>query len=69
MSCLATLRSESNLSQQQLAKISGISQSTISDIESGKTPHPRIDTLTLLARALKTPLTRLLETNETETTV
>lgn len=45
-------RIKRGLSQNQLAKISGVPQSVICDIESGKTKAPRIDTLQAIASAL-----------------
>ena len=45
-------REKRGLSQNQLAKMSGVPQSVISDIESGKTKAPRIDTLMAIAAAL-----------------
>jgi len=45
-------RTESNLTQQQLSKRSGLSKSLISSIENGLRPKPDIKTLENLARAL-----------------
>ena len=49
---LAAIRVQKGLSQQELSRISGVSQSVISDIEKGKTPAPRIDTVLALAQGL-----------------
>lgn len=45
-------RVKRGLSQNQLAKMAGVPQSVICDIESGKTKAPRIDTLKAIAAAL-----------------
>ena len=45
-------RLEKGISQNQLAKMCNVPQSVISDIESGKTKAPRIDTLAAIASAL-----------------
>lgn len=45
-------RELNNLTLKQLAKISDVGPSTISDIENGKAKHPRMDTLEKLAKAL-----------------
>lgn len=45
-------REKKGISQNQLARMSGVPQSVISDIESGKTKAPRIDTLMAIAAAL-----------------
>lgn len=50
---LELVRKESRLHQYELAKISGVSQATISNIENQKYKHPNIMTLKKLARALK----------------
>lgn len=46
------LRENKRMSIRELAKISGVSKSQISDIENGRT-HPTIPTLCLLADALE----------------
>lgn len=49
---VADKRQEKGISQNQLAKLCNVPQSVISDIESGKTKAPRIDTLQAIAAAL-----------------
>ena len=49
---LATIRQQKGLSQQELSRRSGVAQSVISDIEKGKTPAPRINTVLALAQSL-----------------
>ena len=49
---IADERMKRGLSQNQLAKLAGIPQSVLSDIECGKTKAPRIDTLQAIAAAL-----------------
>ena len=46
-------RLEAGLSQNQLSKMTNVSQSAINDIESGKTKAPRIDTLIKIAEVLE----------------
>lgn len=46
-------REEKKITQNELARRSGVNQSVISDIESGKTKYPRIDTLRALAGVLE----------------
>lgn len=50
---LKEVREARKLSQAELARISGIPQPQISMIESGKVPAPQIDTLYLLAEAMR----------------
>ena len=45
-------REEMGISQNQLAKMSKVPQSVISNIENGKTVSPRIDTLKAIADVL-----------------
>lgn len=49
---IRTARERAKLSQVQLAKLSGISQPALSDIESGKSKSPHAKTLLRLADAL-----------------
>lgn len=58
---LAEKRKEKGISQNQLAKMSGVPQSVICDIESGKTKFPRINTLVALAQALGVKLSELID--------
>lgn len=46
-------REELGYTQEQLAEIAGVGQSSVARIESGETANPRADTLTALAHALK----------------
>ena len=58
---LARLRQAAGFANQRhLAKASGVRQSTIADIESGRTTSPRADTLERLAQALDRPVEELL---------
>lgn len=57
-------REEKGLSQNQLSKLSGVPQSVISDIESGKTKDPRIKTLISIANALETTVSELIDTKK-----
>ena len=64
---LRATRERIGLSQYELAKHSGVPQAVISDIESGKTKAPRIDTLQRLAAALHCTVDDLLAPSETKT--
>ena len=57
---LVETREKSGLSQMDLAKKSGVAQGTISAIESGQTPHPRIDVLSKLCKVLKLEIAEIL---------
>lgn len=46
------IREKKGISQNRLAKIVGVSQSALSDIESGKTKNPRFSTIMKIAKAL-----------------
>ncbi len=58
---LRTWRMLRNLSQQELSRLSGVSQATISLIETGKKRDPRIGTLLPLSRVLDVPVDDLFE--------
>lgn len=49
-----TLRRRSKLTQYRLAKLSGVEQTTISQLELGKVRDPRWSTVNALATALNT---------------
>jgi transcriptional regulator with XRE-family HTH domain len=49
---IATLREEKTLTQVELAEKANISPSTLSQIESGRVPHPHVGTVRKIARAL-----------------
>lgn len=52
-------RSAANLSQRDLAKLAGLTQKWVSEIELGRA-NPALDTLAALARALKLPAHELI---------
>ena len=52
MSEVASYRRKEGISQNRLAKLSGVSQSVINDIEKGKTKAPRVDTMAAIAKVL-----------------
>lgn len=54
------LRTAKGYSLRELEKISGVSKTTINNIENGKA-NPTIETLLLLAKALDVELSALLE--------
>ena len=49
---LSNNRKSKKMTLKELALLSGVGPSTISDIETGKAKHPRMDTLEKLAKAL-----------------
>jgi len=55
------LRKKRGISQNELARRSGVKQSVLSYIESGRTKHPRIDTLAAIAAALEVPIEALMQ--------
>lgn len=58
---LKKLREENNMTQEQLAKVSGVSSRTIQRYEGG-TSHPRLDAAEKLAKALNISVDQLLGT-------
>lgn len=58
---LKKLREENNMTQEQLAKVSGVSSRTIQRYECG-TSHPRLDAAEKLAKALNISVDQLLGT-------
>ena len=55
------LRKKKGWTQSELSRRSGVKQGVLSDIESGKTKHPRCDTLAAIAEALGVPVDKLLK--------
>lgn len=55
------LRKKQGISQSELARRAGIRQGVLSYIESGRTKHPRIDTLSAIARALGVSVDKLMK--------
>lgn len=64
MTKLAELRTAAGITQQELARQSGVKQGIISLIESGSTQFPRLDTAAKLARALGCTIDDLLGEKE-----
>jgi len=56
MATLRVLRQRARLTQHQLARRAGLRQSTVSVLELGKVPDPRISTVRRLARGLRMPV-------------
>ena len=54
------LREKKGWSQSELARRAGVKQGVLSYIESGKTKHPRSDTLAAIANALGVNVDRLI---------
>ncbi len=52
------IRNEKNLSMSELAKLAGISKSTLYDIESGQS-DPKLSTLCKISEALDVPCEKL----------
>ena len=57
---LKTLREQQELTQVQLAKKAGVTQTYIAKLEGGDKANPSLDVLKRLARALGVPVTELL---------
>lgn len=55
------LLKEKDLTANRVAVLGGIRQSSVSDILTGRTANPRLDTLTAIARGLNMSLTELLD--------
>lgn len=60
------LREKLGWTQTELAKRSGVKQGVLSDIESGVTKNPRIDTMAALAAAMNVPIEALLKKGDQE---
>jgi transcriptional regulator with XRE-family HTH domain len=58
---LTRLRTQRGISQAQLARLSGVSQTYVNSLELGNQKNPGIETLRKLAKALGVPVARLLE--------
>jgi transcriptional regulator with XRE-family HTH domain len=58
---LTRLRTQRGISQAQLARLSGVSQTYVNSLELGHQKNPGIETLRKLAKALGVPVARLLE--------
>jgi transcriptional regulator with XRE-family HTH domain len=58
---VARLRADRQISQRDLAELSGLDYSLIAKIETGRTRHPRTDTLQKLQLALGATLNDLYE--------
>ena len=55
------LREKLGLTQTELARRAGIKQGVLSYIETGRTKHPRIDTMTAIAHALGVTVEKLMK--------
>lgn len=55
------LRERAGMTIKELSELSGVGQSTISEIETGKAKNPKTATLTKIAKALNTSLDQLTE--------
>jgi len=53
-------RERLGISQDKLSKLAGVTLHTITKIESGATPDPRIETVKKIAGALEVPVDELL---------
>ena len=58
---ISKFRNDKNLSQNELANLAKIPQSTVSDIESGKRKNPGINTIIAIAKVLNIKISELLE--------
>lgn len=64
MIVLKKIRERRKMTQEELAKASGVTQQAISAIESGKNKSPKISTLFFLANALRCTVDDLIEKEE-----
>jgi len=55
------LRKEKKISIRMLSELTGLSKSTLSDIENNKSKKPTVDTISRVAKALEIPISELLE--------
>lgn len=63
---IKALRDHLQMTQVDLASMSGVSLSTISKIESGEIKNPRLNTLNAIAKAFNISTTQLLSTETPE---
>jgi transcriptional regulator with XRE-family HTH domain len=61
------IRNERTISIRKLSELTGLSKSTLSDIENSVSKKPTIDTVGKIARALEVSISELLDGNEGET--
>jgi len=54
-------REKLRLSQEKLARLAGVSNNTIINIEEGKHQNPTIETLKKIAKALNVPIEELIK--------
>lgn len=66
---LTQLRKEKEITINKLATLSGITQSTVENIISGKTKNPKLKTLHKLALSLGMTVSELLDFSEMDETV
>lgn len=67
MTTLQNERKKADMTQDELAERSGVSQAVISDIESGNTKNPRFETIRKLASVLHFDIADLeINTNKAE---
>lgn len=57
------IRKEKKISIRKLSEMTGLSKSTLSDIENNKSKKPTVDTISRVAKALEVPLADLFEQN------
>ncbi len=55
------LRTEKKISIRKMAEITGLSKSTLSDIENNKSKKPTVDTIGRIAKALGVPISELFD--------
>lgn len=55
------LRKENRISIRMLSELTGLSKSTLSDIENNNSKKPTVDTVGRIAKALGVPISELLE--------
>jgi transcriptional regulator with XRE-family HTH domain len=58
------LRNEKKVSIRKLSELTGLSKSTLSDIENNKSKKPTVDTIERIARTLEIPITELFDVED-----
>lgn len=58
---LRKAREDNNMTQEELEELSGISQSMISALETGKIPNPTVATIKALSQALQIDFNELVK--------
>lgn len=60
------LRKENKVSIRKLSEMTGLSKSTLSDLENNKSKKPTVDTIDRIAKALQIPICKIFEEIQNE---